>query len=579
MKNTDIAKVFQDIADLLELKEESPFKVRAYQRGARSINQLPVQVDQLIKEGRLKEVPCIGEAISKKIVELVTTGRLEYYENLRAEFPEGISTLLDIPGIGPKTALQLTQELGIRSADELEIAIIDGRVANLPHLGGKAAQNILHRLRRDRAKEKKPSIGVVLPFVEDMMTSLRERTNVNNLTPTGDARRFSDTVGAVTLLGSATDSKSVIEVFAGLPQVREVISQCDTSASVVTLNDLQVNLCIVDSNVFGSYLQHHTGSEQHNILLSNKARDRGFDLRSDGIADLGTGRLDRFSTEEKFYRFLDMEFIPPELREGRDEIEKAQRGMLPRLLELSDIKGDLHVHTNWSDGKNSIEEMAREAQSLGYQYLAITDHSAGRGIAHGLNPERVAQQIKEIERLNKTLDGIHILSGIEVDIRADGTLDLPDDILSQLDVVIAAIHSGLQQDKEKITQRIICALENYHVDVLAHPTCRLLGERDPVDADWEAIFRAASRTGTILEINSMPSRLDLKDIHIFRARELGVKLVIDTDSHTVGHLGLMRFGIGTARRGWCEAKNVLNTESLDRVQDFFKQPRYARRCL
>lgn len=563
MNNSDIARVFQDIADLLELKGETPFKIRAYQKAVRSIEQLPVGLEQLRQEGRLRDVPGVGEAIEKKIIELLTTGRLNYYEDLRSEFPAGVISLLQVPGIGPKTAMRLSTELGIKSPEELEGAIVDGRVEGLYRLGEKTAENILHHLRSMRTKEQRIPIGTALPLAEDIMVSLQEHSQIRNLTPAGSLRRFRETIGDIDLMGTADHGEAAIEAFTELPQVKEVLAKGSTKASVVTHRDLQVDLRVVEHEDFGSLLQYFTGSKQHNIALRERGQRLGLKLSEYGITTLENGRLERFSTEEGFYSRLGLQFIPPELREGQHEMEAAEEYSIPQLVELSDLKGDLHVHTDWSDGRDSIEAMALAARSAGYEYIAVTDHSKGLGIAHGLNEERLRAQMSEIRKLNERLDGVRVLSGTEVDIRADGSLDLPDDILAGLDVVIAAVHSALSQDQDTITRRVLRAMENPHVDIIAHPTCRLMGQREPVALDVESIFRAAAQTGTALEINCMPDRLDLKDIHIFRARELGVRLALGTDAHSTEHLRYIRFGLGMARRGWCEASNLLNAVSAE----------------
>jgi len=565
MKNSEIAKVFEDIADFLELKGENPFKIRAYQKLVRSIEHLPVEVEQLVAEDKLKEIPGVGEAITKKITELVTTGKLDYYEKLKAEFPEGISTLLGIPGVGPKTAMLLSEELDIKSADELEAAIVGGSVTRLYRMGDKTAENILHQIQAMRRKDQRIPIGEALPVVDEISTRLNQLPGLKNLAPAGSLRRFRETVGDIDLMGTTDDAREVIQTFVGLPQVKEVLASGTTKASVVVSGGLQVDLRIVEHDCFGSLLQYFTGSKQHNINLRERAHRQGLKLSEYGITNLATQELEKFATEEAFYERQGLAFIPPELREGQQEVERAEQGTMPKLIELSDIKGDLHVHTDWSDGRDSIETMALAAKALGYQYLGITDHSGGRGIAHGLDAERLKQQISEIRELNQKIDGIHIFSGIEVDIRADGSLDMPDELLAELEIVIAAVHSGMNQSHEQMTRRIIKAIENPNVDVLAHPTCRLLPGREPVAVDMEAIFQAAAKTNTTLEINGMPSRLDLKDIHAYRARELGVKLVINTDAHGAEHLEFMRFGVGVARRGWCQAQDILNTQPLGEV--------------
>ncbi len=572
MSNKEIAKVFQDIADLLELKGENPFKIRAYQRVVRSIEHLPVELEQLVAEDKLKEIPGVGEAITNKITELVTTGKLDFYEKLKAEFPAGISTLLDLPGIGPKTAMLLTRELDIKSVDELETAIASGEVASLPRMGDKTAENIQHQIQALRRKKRSQRIPIseALPVVDEISARLSPLPGLRHLTPAGSLRRFRETVGDIDLMGTADNATEAIHAFTTLPQVREVLASGTTKASVLVSGGLQVDLRIVDHDSFGSTLQYFTGSKQHNINLRERAHRMGLKLSEYGITNLTTGELEKFATEEAFYQRQGLEFIPPEIREGQQEVERAEQGAIPRLVELSDIKGDLHVHTDWSDGRDTLEAMALAAKALGYQYLGIADHSGGRGIAHGLDAERLKQQLLEIKQLNQKIDGIRILSGMEVDIRADGRLDLPDELLAELDIVTAAVHSAMNQSQEQMTGRILGALENPNVDMLAHPTCRLLPDREPVAVDMEAVFQAAAKTNTILEINAMPSRLDLKDIHAYRARELGVKLVINTDAHSTEHLQFMRFGIGVARRGWCQAQDILNTRPLAEIMTYLK---------
>jgi len=571
MKNTEIAKVFQDMADLLELKGENPFKIRAYQRAARAIEHLPKELEIAVEEGEdLQAIPGVGEAIAKKITELVTTGKLRVYEELKAEFPEGITALLEIPGIGPKTAKKLSTELGIKSVDELEQAIKDGRVARLFRLGEKTAENILQQIQALRRKDQRIPIGEALPVVDEVLNALRTIPGVKNLTAAGSLRRFRETVGDIDLMGTADNPEEVIKAFVSLPQVRQVLAQGPTKASVILPGGLQADLRMVEHDSFGSLLQYFTGSKQHNIALRTKEQKRGLKLSEYGITDLSTNNLEKFATEEEFYHRLGLQYIPPELREDQGEIELAEKGALPRLIELSDIKGDFHVHTKWSDGHDTIEDMVKAARALGYKYIAITDHSVGRGIAKGLNEERLRQQIEEIKQLNQKLGDFRILTGIEVDIRADGTIDLPDGLLAELDVVIAAIHSAMTQSEEQITRRLINAIENPHVDIIAHPTCRLIGEREPAAVDMEAVFKAALRNNKALEINAMPDRLDLKDTHIYRARELGIKLALGTDAHSTAQLGFMRFGIGIARRGWCQAKDVLNTRPLEEVLAFLR---------
>ncbi len=566
MKNTAIAKVFSDIADLLELKGENTFKIRAYQKAARAIEHYPKEIRIMLDEEEdLRSIPGVGEAIAKKTTELVTTGKLGYYENLKAEFPPGITNLLAVPGIGPKTANRLSSELGISSVDALEQAIHGGQVAKLFRLGDKTANNILQQIQALRRKDQRIPIGEALPIVEEILGSLRSLPRVRNLTYAGSLRRFRETLGDIDLMGTADNPKEVIDTFVALPHMGQVLAQGSTKASAIVSGGLQVDLRMVEHGSFGSLLQYFTGSKQHNISLRERGHRQGLKLSEYGITDLATDKLEKFAAEEEFYRRLGLQYIPPELREAQGEVERAEQGTLPKLVELSNIKGDLHMHTDWSDGHNSIEEMALAAKELSYQYIAITDHSGGRGIAHGLDVERLRKQIAEVRALNEHLNGIHVFSGIEVDIRADGSLDLPHEILSKLDIVIGAVHSAMNQSEEKMTRRVLSAIENPDVDIIAHPTCRLLGEREPVAIDLESIFQAAVKNDKALEINAMPDRLDLNDIHAFRARELGVKLAIETDAHSVAHLGFMRFGIGVARRAWCEPQHILNTLPLEQL--------------
>jgi DNA polymerase (family 10) len=572
MKNIAIAKVFQDMADLLELKGENKFKIRAYQRAARAIDYLPKEIEIMLEEGEdLQTIPGVGEAIAKKTIELVNTGKLGAYEELKSQFPEGITRLLEIPGIGPKTANKLSTELGIQSVDDLEKAIKDGRVAKLFRLGDKTADNIFQQIQALRRKDQRIPIGEALPVVDEVFGALRTLPGVKNLTAAGSLRRFKETVGDIDLMGTANNPEEVIDAFVNLPQIREVVAKGPTKATVILPGGLQADLRMVEHDSFGSLLQYFTGSKQHNITLRTREQKRGLKLSEYGITDAKTDKLEKFATEEAFYRRLGLQYIPPEIREDQGEIELAEKGEVPKLIELSDIKGDMHVHTDWSDGQDSIEDMAKSAKALGYLYLAITDHSAGRGIAHGLSEERLRKQIQEIIRLNEHLKGIRIFTGTEVDIRADGSIDLPQKLLADLDVVVAAIHSAMNQSEEQITRRLVGAIENPHIDVIAHPTCRLLGEREPVAVDLEAVFRAAIKYNKALEINAMPSRLDLKDLHIYRARELGVKLIMGTDAHSTTHLSLIRFGIGIARRGWCQPKDILNTKPTKEMLAFLRK--------
>jgi DNA polymerase (family X) len=572
MNKVEIIKILEDIAVLLELKSENVFKSRAYQKAARSIEFLSEDLDKLAREDRLLEIPGVGEAIAKKLSELITTGRLEYYEKLKSEFPPGIGTLIEVPGIGPRTALLLTRELGIQTLEELEKAIQDGRVAALPRMGEKTAQNILQQIQAFRKKksEKRVPLGVALPIADSILDSLRNLPGLQNLTIAGSLRRFRDTIGDIDILGTAENPENIIRAFTMLPQVQEVLEKGQIKASVIVTAGLQVDLRLLEHDAFGSALQYSTGSRQHNIDLRKRAEHLGLSLSEYGILNTATNQLEKFATEEAFYARQGLKYIPPELREGLYEIELAEKDALPVLLEPGDIKGDLHIHTEWSDGVNSIEEMAEAARNKGYKYIAITDHSGGLGIARGLNVKKIENQIEQIHELNNKYQGFRILSGLEVDIRANGDLDMPDEVLARLDIVLASIHSGMNQGLEQMTARIIKAIENPNVDVIAHPTGRLLGEREPVALYMEKILQSALEHKTAMEISAMPNRLDLKDAHIHLARQMGVKMIIDTDAHRIEQMDFMHYGVGTARRGWCEARDILNTLSVDELLNGLK---------
>lgn len=559
------------MADLLELKEENPFKIRAYERAAHTIASLPTDLERVMQEGRLREIPGIGEAIASKITEMLATGRLDVYEKLRAEFPETIGTLMSVPGVGPKIAGRLYKELGISTVEELENAILDGRVADMYRLGDKKADSILRHIQSLRRKDQRVPLGEALPVAEHVIGVLEGCAGVRSLVAAGSLRRFRETVGDIDIMGTADSPEPVIEAFVSMAEVGEVLAEGTTKASVVMKGGPQVDLRLVEHESFGSLLQHFTGSKEHNVALRDWAVRRGLSLSEYGITVTGTGETHRFDSEEKFYEWLGLQFPPPELREGGNEVEVAERWELPALVELPDIRGDFHAHTEWSDGEDTVQAMAEAARAKGYRFLAITDHSAGRGIAGGLSADRLREQVGVVREVERKMQGMRLFAGTEVDIRADGSLDYDDDLLAELDVVIGAVHSAMEQDREKMTARIVRALENPRVRVLAHPTCRLIGVRDPVDVDLDEVFRAAVRTNTAIEINAMPDRLDLKDTHVKRALEMGVKLAIGTDAHSVSNLDLMRFGVGVARRGWCRAEDILNTWPLDAVEAFLKR--------
>ena len=579
MDNDQIATVFNNIGDLLDLKGEVVFKTRAYKKAARAIEHHPTELSQIFREDGeegLSKVPSVGQAINKKVQELLSTGKLEYYEKLKAEFPEGVVELKDVPGVGPKTALKISRDLGVADLEGLEAALKEGAVAALPGLGEKAAANILRHLQTLRTKDRRISLGRALSVYLDVSSALREVAGLHRLEAAGSLRRRRETIGDIDLMGTADDPEPVLRALTELPQVAEVLVHGPKKVSVLLDRGIQVDLRIVEEKVYGSLIQYFTGSQQHNVLLRERARRQGLSINEYGITNLESGVVEEFADEESLYERLGLQYIPPELREGQHELERAMEGSIPTLVVTGNIRGDLHAHTNESDGRDTLMEMAVAAREAGLEYLAITDHSSGRGIANGLSDERLLDHIANIRALNESLDGIELLAGSEVDIRSDGSLDYPDEILDQLDVVVASVHSAMGQAEDVMTERIIKAIRNPRIHIVGHPTCRLIGEREPVQMDVEAILQAARETGTAMEIDAQPGRLDLKDKHIHRARELGVGLVIDSDSHATEQFGNLGLGVSMARRGWCEAKDILNTLPLDKFRAALKGGAAAR---
>lgn len=579
MDNGQIAAVFNNIGDLLDLKGEVVFKTRAYKKAARTIEHHPAELSQIFREEGeegLSKVPSVGSAINRKVQELLSTGRLEYYEKLKAEFPEGVVELKDVPGVGPKTALKISRDLGVRDLEGLEAALKKGVVASLPGLGEKAATNILRHLQTLRTKDRRVSLGRALSLYMDVSLALRGVPGLNRLEAAGSLRRRRETIGDIDLMGTADDPEPVLRALTELPQVAEVLVHGPKKVSVLLDRGMQVDLRIFEEKVYGSLIQYFTGSQQHNVLLRERARRQGLSINEYGITNLESGAVEEFADEESLYERLGLQYIPPELREGQHEIERAAEGAIPSLVKRGDIRGDLHAHTSESDGRDTLMEMAAAAREAGLEYLAITDHSSGRGIANGLSNERLLEHIANIRALNESMHGIELLAGSEVDIRSDGSLDYPDEILEQLDVVVASVHSAMGQPEGVMTERIIKSIRNPMVHIVGHPTCRLIGEREPVQMDVEAILQAARETGTVMEIDAQPGRLDLKDKHIHRARELGVGLVIDSDSHATEQFGNLGLGVSMARRGWCEAKDILNTMPLEEFRAALKGGARAR---
>ncbi len=562
MRNEEVARLLREVGDLLELRGESSFKVVAYRRAARSVESTKEDLEVIARRGELEAIPGVGKAIAKKISEFLETGKIEARDRLLQETPLGLAELLEISGLGPKTVSMLHEKLGVSTVAELEEAAREHRVRRLPRMGPTSEKNILRGIDRWKKRSGRIPLGVALPLAQEILGHLQKVEGIGDLNVAGSLRRGRETVGDIDILATSPAPEAAILAFVSIPIVEEVLMKGPTKASVIVEETVQVDLRIVDPRSFGTVIQYFTGSKEHNVKLRHVALSKGYSLSEYSLTRLADGEELFFDREEDLYNHLGMEWIPPEIREDEGEVEAALERRLPRLVEASDIKGDLHVHSDWSDGRHSIEEMVLAAEAMGYEYMAMCDHSHGLGIANGLGEGRLREKMELIRSLNEAEDGFAILVGTEVEIRADGKLDYPDEILSECDVVVASVHSGYHQREREMTNRIISAMESEHVDVIGHPTGRKIGEREAYEVDLERVLEAAARTGTAMEINAHPSRLDLNDRWSRRARELGVKLAINTDAHSTCGLSAMEYGIKTARRGWLERKDVLNALSL-----------------
>ena len=564
MDNAEVAKRLFEMAEMLEFKGENIFKIKAYQKAARHIEELEEDISVLRKKDELGSIPGVGEAIEAKIKEMLDTGTFKAFEDIRHTIPEEIDEITAVQGIGPKTAHILYTRLGVKDLEGLLKAAEEHRIRRIPGMGLKTEENILIAAKRQVAEGNigRFPLGTALPIAEEISKKLVDGTLIREVQIAGSIRRRKDTVGDIDLIARSDEPEKAIEIFTLMDKVQEVLEKGNTKGSIIYKDNIQVDLRIVKDDAFGSLLQHFTGSKEHNVKLRKIALSKGLHLSEYGLKDAATGKQIPFSTEHEQYERLGLQFIPPELREDKGEIEAAMEKKIPRLIEISDIKGDLHVHSNWSDGHNTIEEIALAARALGYEYLNISDHSASSKIANGLSEKRLLDHIKEIERLNESIEGIRIFSGTECDIHPDGTLDYSDELLEQLDIVVVAVHGSVEQDSKTMTQRIVAALENKNVHVLAHPTGRKFGQRLPFMMDMEKIMDTALEHGKVLEINSSPQRLDLNDKFAMMARERGIKLAINTDTHSLEQFSNIRYGVGTARRAWITSNDVINTLHL-----------------
>jgi DNA polymerase (family 10) len=572
MNNREVAQVFEDIADLLEIKGEQIYRVLAYRRGAEALKDLGRDINTVWKEGGLEEIPGVGKAIAGKLDELLGTGKLEFYEKLKKEIPIGLLEMIKVGDVGPKKAARFWKELGITSIKGLESAATKGKLRDLPGMGARSEARILESIealrRRQAGQTGRLSIGVALPIAEQLLAELRRHPAVKAAEAAGSLRRMRESVGDLDLLVSTDKPEPVMKAFVKLPIIGRVRSQGPTKTSVELVDGLRVQVWTHPSARFGTALQYATGSKDHNVRLREIALDQGLSL-SDQAFKRDDGSEITCAQEAEVYERLGLPWIAPELREDRGEIQAALDGSLPELIELSDLKAELHSHSTWSDGANTIAQMVKAAQAEGHRLLAITDHSKSLGVANGLTVERLRKQRKEIAALRKRLPkGFVLLHGSEVEILADGRLDYPDDVLAELDLVIASLHTSLRQSREKVTARLLAAIANPHVDIIAHPTGRLIGEREGADLDMDRVLEAAARSGVILEINSNPQRLDLNDIHARRAIEMGIPLAINTDAHHPDHLAFRNYGVGVARRAWVTAEQVVNCWRPKRLRDW-----------
>jgi DNA polymerase (family 10) len=567
MTNVEIAARLGEIAALMEFDGEPFFKIKAYERAKRSLEDAESSARSMIEAHTLHDLPGVGKAIAIKIDEIDRTGSCPYLDELRGKFPTTVLELLSVPGVGTKTAVALFKELGVLSVADLRRIVEDGSIAKLPRLGAKGIENLRTALSQLAQRTKRMRLGEAWPIAEAVVAALSGSGLAKNVTAAGSLRRMEPTVGDLDVICTSSTPKELLEFFAALPFVERIAGQGETKATVWAKPGISIDCRVVAHECFGNLLQHFTGNKEHNVQLREFARARGLKVSEYGIEEIATGKVQTMTSEEDVYAALGLQYIPPELRVGLDEIDLARKNALPRLVELADIRGDLHDHTTWSDGTRSIEQMARAAAERKREYLSISDHSPGRAVANGLNEIRLHLQIDEIKQARKKY-GVHLLCSSEVDIRSDGSLDWPDEILAELDIVVASIHSAFTRTKEQQTERLIRAIRNPFVNIIGHPTGALIEKRAGYEFDQEAVFRAAAETGTAMEINANPKRLDLNAAMARRAKELGCTISIDTDAHSIEMLDHMHFGVGTARKAGLTREDVLNTRPLAAVLEF-----------
>lgn len=569
--NDAVEAVLQEYADLLSILADDPFKARAYEKAARAVGGYPADIAGFDLP-RILQIPSVGRSIGEKIHEFLQTGAIASLEELRARIPAGVREMIRIPGLGPKRAFALYRELGIASVDELLAAIEEGRLAGLRGFGEKTARNIRAGIERLRGAGGRVLISAALDLAESLEGRLREVRGVERIAHAGSLRRMCETIGDVDLLAASRDPGPVMDAFTSLPEVRQVLAKGETKSSIVTTAGIQVDLRVVPLEVWGAAMLYFTGSKAHNIRIREIAVRKGLKLNEYGLFRARSGRLVVASTEEEVYERLGLPWIPPTLREDRGEIEAALEGRLPELVTERDIRGDLHTHTNLTDGLATLEQMLEAAAARRYAYYAVTDHAPNLAMQR-MTDEKMLEQRRRLRALQERFPKMTLLHGSELNIDPDGGVDWPAAFLEDFDVCVASVHSHFNQPKDQMTRRLIRAMENPHVHIIGHPTARLIGRREPIEFDLDEVFRAAARTGTALEINAFPDRLDLKDEHIAWARRYGVRFAVDTDAHATIHLDVMRYGVATAQRGWLTRQDVINAWPMPRLRRFLRKGR------
>jgi DNA polymerase (family 10) len=575
MKNKEIAKIFYEIADYLEM-EGVKFKPQAYQKVAITLENLKEDVEKIYEKGgieALKEIPGVGESIAQKIEEYLKTGEIKYYKEFKKKLPINLEELIQVEGMGPKKAKILYEKLGVRTLEDLEKAAKEGKIAPLFGFGEKTEKNILEGIEFLKKSKGRFLLGEILPKVKEIYETLKSQREVEKISTCGSVRRMKETIGDVDILVISKKPEKVMDFFVSLPGIVKVWGKGKTKSSVRLKEGFDIDVRVVPRESFGSALQYFTGSKEHNIVLRKIAIEKGLKLSEYGL--FKGKKMIAGEKEEDIYEKLGMDWICPELRENRGEIEAALERKLPKVIDYKDIRGELHIHSKWDGGKNSIEEIAKYAIKMGYEYVGIADHTKFLKIEHGLDEKRIRERNKEIDKINSKLKAqnakLKILKGCEANIMTDGSIDISDDCLKELDFVIAGVHSRFKMTKEDMTKRIIRAMKNPNVDIISHPTGRLIQKRDEYEIDFERILKVAKETGTILEINSYPERLDLNDINIKKAKEIGVKMVINTDAHHIDQMRYIEYGIAQARRGWAEKKDIINCWPLDKMLKFLKK--------